>query len=94
MEFAKRYREAFHEEADVHAAVAYEGIKLLYEAMVRGKDALTQLRVRDELKKLKDVNGLTGPLSFTEQRQLRRPAFVMRLDDGGTKIAKRCGPEL
>ena len=42
LDFAKRYREAFHEEADVHAALAYEGIKLLNEAMIRGKDSLTQ----------------------------------------------------
>jgi len=88
-EFAKRYKQAFQEEADVHAALAYEGMKLLGEALLRSKDTLTLARVREELLKLKDVNGLMGPLSFTPDRQLQRPALVMRIDDGGVKLAKR-----
>jgi branched-chain amino acid transport system substrate-binding protein len=88
-EFAKRFKQAFNEDAGVQAALAYEGLKLLAEAINRSKDALTPARVRDELTKLKDFGGLTGPLSFTPERQLRRPAFVVRVEETGVKTVKR-----
>jgi ABC-type branched-subunit amino acid transport system substrate-binding protein len=93
VEFANRYQQAFHEEADVHAAVAYEGIKLLNEALIRCKDNLTLQRVREELTNLREVNGLAGLLSFTADHQLRRAAFVIRIDDGGIQTVKRWSPE-
>jgi hypothetical protein len=39
------------------------------------------------------VDGLAGLLSFTAERQLRRAAFVIRIDDGGTHTMKRYPPE-
>jgi ABC-type branched-subunit amino acid transport system substrate-binding protein len=93
VEFAKRYREAFNREPDVHAALAYEGMKLLADALMRSKDGLTTARVQSELKKMKDVAGLAGPLSFSEQRQVQRAAFVIRLSDSGAKVVKRVGPD-
>jgi ABC-type branched-subunit amino acid transport system substrate-binding protein len=93
VEFANRYQQVFHEEADVHAAVAYEGIKLLNEALIRCKDNLTLQRVREELTNLRDVNGLAGVLSFTAERQLRRAAFVIRIGDSGEKTVKRYSPD-
>jgi branched-chain amino acid transport system substrate-binding protein len=92
-EFAKKYREAFSEEADVHAALAYDDARLLFEALRRTQDNLTGVRLRDELAKPKDFAGLTGPLSFGEDRQLRRPAFVVRVENGQAKTEKRYGPD-
>jgi branched-chain amino acid transport system substrate-binding protein len=89
VDFAKRYKAAFSEDPDVHAALAYEGMKLLYEALCQSKEALTVVRIKEELTKLKDFAGLTGALAFAEDRQLRRPAFVVRLADGSVKTAKR-----
>jgi branched-chain amino acid transport system substrate-binding protein len=88
-DFAKRYKKEFSEDADVHAALAYEGMKLLYEAICQSKDSLTVQRIKEELAKLKDYAGLTGALSFAEDRQLRRPAFVVHLTAGAMKTAKR-----
>jgi ABC-type branched-subunit amino acid transport system substrate-binding protein len=93
VEFATRYHQAFHEEADVHAAIAYEGIKLLNEALIRCKDNLTLQRVREELTNLHDVDGLAGLLSFTPEHQLRRAAFMVRIDDTGMHTVKRYSPE-
>ena len=86
---AKRFQQAFHDNADVHAAVAYEGIKLLHDAMVHCKESLSVQRVREELGKLKDSEGLCGSLSFTPEGQLSRTAFLVRLADSGTKVVKR-----
>jgi branched-chain amino acid transport system substrate-binding protein len=91
-DFAARYKTAFGEDADVHAALAYENLKLLYEAMCRTKSTLTDKLIREELDKAKDFNGLTGALSFTKDRQLLRPAFVVRLEGGSVKTVKRYEP--
>src|SRR5262249_747501 len=92
-EFARRYRKAFQEDPDADAAVAYEGLKLLFEAARRSKDNLTPQQVRGERLQLRDSPGLAGPLSFTPGRHLRRPAFVLRVDDGGAKVVQRYPPD-
>jgi ABC-type branched-subunit amino acid transport system substrate-binding protein len=92
-EFRARFKSAFQEEADVHAALAYENLRLLYEAMVRTKDSLSVQRIREELGQTKDYAGLTGPLSFTPERQLRRQAFVVRWEAGAAKTVKRYEPD-
>ncbi len=92
-EFVKKYREAFSEPPDVHAAVAYDNARLLFEALRRMKDEFTGTRLREELAGLKDFPGLTGPLSFGADRQLRRPAFVIRVQEGQTKTEKKYAPE-
>src|SRR4029077_1465491 len=63
-EFAKRFKTTFGDEPDVHAALAYDDARLLFEAIRQTKDELTGPRLRDELAKLKDFPGLTGALSF------------------------------
>jgi len=93
LDFARRYKQAFQEDADVHAALAYENMKLLHQAMLQTKDSLSKEKIRDELVKVKDFAGLAGPLTFTADRQLRRPAFVVRIDDNGAKTVKRYSPE-
>jgi len=92
-DFAARYKAAFSEEADVHAALAYEDVKVLYEALCRAKDTLTVKRIREELDKLKDFPGLDGALSFSKERQLARAAFVLRLEGQSAKTVKRVEPE-
>ena len=52
-------------------------------------DSVKSLVAAPELAKLKDFPGLTGPLTFGEDRQLRRPAFVMRVENGQVKTEKR-----
>jgi branched-chain amino acid transport system substrate-binding protein len=92
-DFAARYKTAFSDDADVHAALAYGDVKLLYDAICRSKDTLTDKRIREELGKIKDFAGLTGALSFTKERQLSRPAFVVRWDGATVKIMKRYDPD-
>jgi len=79
LEFAKKYRTATGEEPDVHAAVAYDNALLFVEALKKAQpltqDKLAE-KLSEELLKLQDFPGLTGPLSFIPARQLRRPAFI------------------
>ena len=80
--FIKAYNAAFHTEADVHSALAYDGFRMLVEAMKKTGTQLTPERIRDELAKTKDFDGLTGPLTITADRQVQRPLFVVRWQKG------------
>ncbi len=91
--FVKEYRELYKDDPDVDAALAYDGARLLFEALRRARDGLTVARLRDELARLKDFPGLTGSLSFGEDRRLRRPALVVRLEGGRSHMVKRYDPE-
>jgi branched-chain amino acid transport system substrate-binding protein len=93
-EFVQKFMKAYSEEPDVHAALAYDGARLLFEAQRRSKG---NEPLRAELAKIKDFAGLTGALSFMDQR-LQRPAFIVRLDKQPDrpvqiKTMKRYAPE-
>jgi branched-chain amino acid transport system substrate-binding protein len=92
-EFVKKFREHFSEEPDVHAALAYDNARLLFKAVLETQDNLTGAQLREKLAALKDFPGLTGPLTFDEDRQLRRPAFVVRVENGQAKTEKRYAAE-
>jgi branched-chain amino acid transport system substrate-binding protein len=83
-EFAKKYRAATGDDPDVHAAVAYDNVRLVAEALKQGVPEKAD-KLAEELAKIQDFPGLTGPLSFKGERQLRRPAFVAALD-GPTRL--------
>jgi branched-chain amino acid transport system substrate-binding protein len=92
MAFAKSFREAFQTDPDVHAALAYDGLRMLAEAMKRTTAQLTPEKVRDELANTKDFDGLTGPLTITPERQVQRPLFVLRWQNGKATLVKTFAP--
>lgn len=91
-EFAAEFSKSFSEEPDVHAALAHDSARLLFEAIRACKSDLTTERLRKELGQLKDFPGITGPLAFRD-RELRRPAFIVRLDKGKASMLKKYEPE-
>lgn len=82
-EFAKKYRAATGEDPDVHAAIAHDNVRLFAEALKKGVPDKAE-KLAEELAKIQDLTGLTGPLSFKGERQLRRPAFIVAID-GSTR---------
>jgi branched-chain amino acid transport system substrate-binding protein len=88
-EFAKKYRERFKEEPDQPAADAYDGARLLFEAMRRAKSSEPE-RVRPTLADLGTFDSLTGPLTIDKgDHGARRPVFVVRQQEGQPKLVKR-----
>jgi len=65
---------------------------LLFEALKKSQPQLAADRIAKELGALKDFPGLTGPLIFTEDRQLRRPAFLVRVAKSRLQTLKRFSP--
>jgi branched-chain amino acid transport system substrate-binding protein len=92
-EFVAHFRKEFGEDPDASAALAYDGARLLFEALKKSQSQLGSDKIAKELVKLKDFSGLTGPLSFTDDRRLRRPAFVVRVDKGRLQTSKQFSVE-
>jgi branched-chain amino acid transport system substrate-binding protein len=84
-QFAAEYRERFGDAPDVHAALAYDSARLLFEAMRRAK-TLDGEKIREALADLTDFETLTGPLS-------RRPALIVLLKEGRPSVVEVYTPE-
>jgi branched-chain amino acid transport system substrate-binding protein len=88
-EVARRYQERFKEPLDLYAASAYDGARLLFEAMRRAKSSKPE-RVRDTLAGLDNFDSLTGSLTMDrDDHSARRPAFVVQRQAGQTKLVTR-----
>src|SRR5205823_3780520 len=87
--FVADFRKAFSAEPDVHAALAYDMVRLFDEGLRRCEDTPTTERFKKELVQIKDFAGLTGPLAFAADGRLRRPAFVIQIDRSQIKTQKR-----
>jgi branched-chain amino acid transport system substrate-binding protein len=90
--FVKKYEEQFHEPPDVHAALAYDGACILFEAL-RAANTTNAPKVREALPELKDFESVTGPLSFAKDHHARRPLFVVQVKDGQAALSKRYEPD-
>jgi branched-chain amino acid transport system substrate-binding protein len=90
--FMKAYQDAYQVEADVNAALAYDGFRILIEAMKKASAQLTPERVREELLTTKDFDGVTGPLTIAADRQAQRPLHVLRWQNGAMTLVKTFAP--
>jgi branched-chain amino acid transport system substrate-binding protein len=92
-EVAGKYRKRFDQDLDVHAAQAYDSIRLLAEALRRAKTTLGT-RWREELVRLDDFESLTGPLQgFDRDHNARRPVFILHREGKQVKLARKFDPE-
>jgi branched-chain amino acid transport system substrate-binding protein len=89
--FAKAFRENYKEEPGVAAALAYDGIRMIIEALRRAQTPTPEYLL-EELRKTKDFAGLTGSVSFSPEQQLKRPVFVGRQLGTAFATEKRYDP--
>lgn len=91
-EFVTKYRQAYQTTPDVRAALGYDALRLLAEALRRAAPDLKAERLRDELARVKDLPGVTGPLTITDDHRVRRPLHVVRIAEGVVTALKRYPP--
>jgi branched-chain amino acid transport system substrate-binding protein len=91
LDFVKKYEARFTEAPDVNAALAYDGARLLFEA-IRKAQAGNAAKVREELPKVEGFESLTGPLTLGKDHNARRKLFVVRLKAGRSELVKEYPP--
>lgn len=79
--FASAYRARYGNPPDAHAALGYDAVRLLADAMSRaGSDAGPKLR--SALGQTANFGGVTGAITLTPERNATRPAVIFKLQDG------------
>ena len=77
VEFVKNYKAKHKEDPDVMAALGYDAVYLLVEAIKNTKE-LNRETIREELSKIKDFAGVTGKMSMDENRNAVKSAVVVK----------------
>jgi len=65
---------------DAHAALAYDGARILFDAMNRG-GVIDGAKLRDALAQTKNFPGVTGIINVDANRNAVKPAVVLKLLD-------------
>jgi branched-chain amino acid transport system substrate-binding protein len=74
-DFHANYKATYNQDPDAYAALAYDGMKLLADAITRA-GSTDKEAIKKALAETKDFTGIAGPISFTEQNTLARSNFV------------------
>jgi branched-chain amino acid transport system substrate-binding protein len=88
-EFVDEFRKEFSEDPDVLAALAYDGARLLFQALHTARNDPAPKEIAKALAEVKDFPGLTGPLTMGADHRLRRPAFVVTMEKGRRRTVRR-----
>src|SRR5271165_6458706 len=80
LEFNARYEARFHEKPDHFAALAYDAMQILLEAICRA--GLNKGRIRDALTGIESHKGVTGDMVFDPNCKNIAPLFLAQVHNG------------
>jgi ABC-type branched-subunit amino acid transport system substrate-binding protein len=80
LEFNTNYEARYHEKPDHFAALAYDQMRILLDAICRA--GLNKGRIRDALTGLTSFKGVTGDMVFDPNCKNIAPLFLARVHDG------------
>ena len=85
-EFTARYEARFHEKPDHFAALAYDAMKILLEAICRA--GLNRGRIRDALTATETYKGVTGDMVFDPNCKNIAPLFLAHVHNGAIEYRR------
>lgn len=89
--FVKAFKAKYNEDADVMAALAYDAVYLMAEAIKNTKE-ITSENIRIELSKIKNFHGVTGEMSMDENRNAIKSAVVVQVQGPEYKFITSVNP--
>lgn len=89
--FIKTYQKKFGTKPDSQAALAYDAARILFEAIKRAKSTKGK-SIRDALNLTRNFSGITGSISFNENRDAVKPAVVLQIKGDKVKFVESIGP--
>ena len=85
--FVNNYKAKYGTLPDALAATAYDAALIMFDAIKRSK-SLAGPDIRDALAATKDFPGVTGTVTFNENRDAVKPIVMIEIKDGGTYAVK------
>ncbi|MDX6445899.1 MAG: branched-chain amino acid transport system substrate-binding protein [Blastocatellia bacterium] len=80
--FVNDYTARYGAKPDALAATAYDAAKIMFDAIKRA-NSLDGKAIRDALAATKDFPGVTGKVTFNENRDAVKPIVMIEIKDGG-----------
>jgi len=91
-EFVKAYQAKYAVEPDALAALGYDALCIVVDAIRRAGVAEPK-PIRDALAQTKDFPGATGTITIDEQRNAKKAAYALVIKDGKAIYFKKIEPE-
>jgi len=85
--FVNDYKAKYGSIPDALAATAYDAARIMFDAVKRSK-SLAGPDIRDALAATKDFPGVTGTVTFNQNRDAVKPIVMIEIKDGGTYAVK------
>src|ERR1051325_9269730 len=85
--FVNDYKAKYGSTPDALAATAYDAARIMFDAIKRSK-SLAGPDIRDALAATKDFPGVTGTVTFNENRDAVKPIVMIEIKDGGQYAVK------
>ena len=85
--FVNDYKARYNTLPDALAATAYDAALIMFDAIKRAP-SLDGAAIRDALAATKDFPGVTGTVTFNENRDAVKPIVMIEIKDGGTYAVK------
>ncbi len=80
--FVNDYKARYNSIPDALAATAYDAAKIMFDAIKRA-NSLDGKAIRDALAATKEFPGVTGKVTFNENRDAVKPIVMIEIKDGG-----------
>ncbi len=80
--FVNDYKSRFGTVPDALAATAYDAARIMFDAIKRA-NSLEGPAIRNALAATKDYPGVTGKVTFNENRDAVKPIVMIKIEDGG-----------
>ena len=87
VKFVNDYKAKYGSIPDALAATAYDAARIMFDAVKRSK-SLSGTDIRDALAATKDYPGITGTVTFNQNRDAVKPIVMIEIKDGGTYAVK------
>ena len=85
--FVNDYKSRYNTIPDALAATAYDAANIMFDAVKRSK-SLSGPDIRDALAATNAFPGVTGTVTFNQQRDAVKPIVMIEIKDGGTYAVK------
>lgn len=91
IDFVNAFKKKYNETPDVMAALAYDSVYMMADAIKNTKE-VTSENIRNELAKIKDFHGVTGKMSMNENRDAIKSAVVVQVQGEDYKFITEISP--
>ncbi|HEU4596543.1 MAG TPA: ABC transporter substrate-binding protein [Pyrinomonadaceae bacterium] len=89
VKFVEDYKKRFGSVPDALAATAYDAAKIMFDAIKRA-NSLDGTAIRNALAATKEFPGVTGNVTFNENRDAVKPIIMVKIEPGGNyAVAER-----